>query len=351
MRRVHQFKTLLVTLAALCATGTACCAAGAVRAQTTVERVRTAGSLSCAVVATPEDWNKTDLHGTLAALDGEICRAVAVAVLGAKAKTTIKTFDSELQAEEALSKSAVDLAVGVTPEATSMWHWNIAFGPPVFYDGQTVLVRGDAPVAGIADLAGLKVCVVEGTDNEKVLLARTVARGIAISPLPFQEEGEMDDGLAVRHCDAISAYLSRLMQVKATYAKQLGRDRILGDLLTLSPIAPAYRRDDPQWSAIVDWTVYALIQAEASGVTAANVAAQLKASEDPVVQRLLGVDWAASRALGLAAKDWAAQVIAAVGNYGEIYERTVGPGSALQIPRGLNALWSNGGLMHPLPVQ
>jgi general L-amino acid transport system substrate-binding protein len=262
----------------------------------------------------------------------------------------VKAFDSELQAEEALSKGGLDLAVGVSPDATSMWHWNIAFGPPIFYDGQGFLVRGDAPVNSVADLAGLKVCVVEGTDNEKILLARTIARGIAINALPFQEEGEMDDGLAVRHCDAVSAYVSRLALLKLTYPKQLSHDRILSDLLTLSPIAPAYRRDDTQWSMIVDWTVYSLIQAEASGVTQANVGAQ-RASEDPVVQRLLGVDWATSRALGLPAKDWAAQVIAVVGNYGEIYDRTVGLNGPLKLTRGLNALWTNGGLMRPLPVQ
>src|SRR5271165_4157287 len=303
--------------------------------QITAERVRGAGRLSCGVVATPEDWNKTDLHGSLTALDAEICKAVAVAVLGPGAKLDVKAFDSELQAEEALSKAAVDLTVGVSPDATSMWHWNIAFGPPVFYDGQGFLVRGDAPVNSISDLAGLKVCVVEGTDNEKILLARTVARGIAINALPFQEEGEMDDGLAV---------------LKITYPKQLGRDRILADWLTLSPVAPAYRRDDAQWSMIVDWTIHSLIQAEASGVTKANVAAQ-RASEDPVVQRLLGTDWATSRALGLPAKDWAAQVIAAVGNYGEIYDRTVGRNGPLQLARGRNALWTDGGLMRPLPVQ
>jgi general L-amino acid transport system substrate-binding protein len=230
-----------------------------------------------------------------------------------------------------------------------MWHWNIAFGPPVFYDGQGLLVRGDAAVKTLADLAGFRVCVVEGTDNEKVLLARTIAKGITINALPFQEEGEMDDGLAVRHCDAVSAYLSRLAQLKYTYPKQLSQDQILPELLTLAPVAPAYRRDDPQWSMIVDWTVHALIQAEASGVTKDNVGAQ-RANEDPIVQRLLGIDWATSRALGLPAKDWAAQVIAAVGNYGEIYGRTVGSGSALKLPRGLNALWLNGGLMHPLPV-
>jgi general L-amino acid transport system substrate-binding protein len=316
----------------------------------TVERVRASGSLRCGVIATPEDWNKTDLHGPLAPLAIQICKAVAVAVDGSRATVNVAPFTSELEAEAQLSKGVVDLVVGVTPDATSMWHWSISFGPPVFYDGQGVLVRGDDPVATIAGLAGHKVCVVEGTDNEKVLLARTVARGIAIVPLPFQEEGEMDDGLAVRHCDAVSAYVSRLAQLRNAYPKQLADDRILAEQLTLSPVAPAYRRDDPQWGMIVDFTVHALVQAEASGVTQANVVAR-EASEDPVVQRLLGVDWATSRALGLPARDWAAQVIAAVGNYGEIYERTVGVNGTLKLPRGLNALWTDGGLMRPLPVQ
>lgn len=322
----------------------------AVPTASTVQKVRTAGALACGVVATPEDWNKTDLHGPLAPLDIEICKAVSVAVLGARARVQVHSYPTELEAEQGLSEGAVDLVVGVTPESTAMWHWNIAFGPPVFFDAQGFLVRGDAAVTSLADLAGKRVCTVEGTDNERILLARTVARGIAIIPMPFQEEGEMDDGLAVRHCDAISAHLSRLAQVKAVYPRQLARDRILPDLLTLSPVAPAYRRDDAQWSMVVDWTIHALVQAEASGVTQANVAAQ-RASEDPVVQRLLGVDWATSRALGLDARDWAANVISVVGNYGEIYERTVGAHATLAMPRGLNALWTSGGLMHPLPVQ
>ena len=316
----------------------------------TLNKVRASGALNCGVVATPEDWNKTDLHGPLAPLNMEFCKAVAVAALGEKAKVQVKPYATELEAEHGLSKAAVDLVVGVTPEATAMWHWNIAFGPPVFYDGQGFLVRHDAHVSSIADLAGMKVCVIEGTDNETILLARTVARGIAINPMPFQEEGEMDDGFVGRHCDAISAYISRLAQVKVAYPKQVGQDTILPDLLTLSPVAPAYRRDDPQWGMIVDWTIHSLIQAEASGVTQANVDTQ-RASEDPVVQRLLGVDWATSRALGLEAHDWAAKVIAVVGNYGEIYNRTVGSHGALRLPRGLNALWLSSGLIHPLPVQ
>ena len=197
-------------------------AAGAALAGGTVDRVRATGQVGCGVVANPEDWNKTDLHGQLAALDGEMCKAVAIAVLGAKARVGIRVYDSELEAEAALGKGAVDVLMGVSPEATSSWHWNISFGPPFFYDGQAVLVRGDAAAKGLAELAGLKVCVVEGTDNEKILLARTVARGIAINPLPFQEEGEMDDGLAVRHCDAVSAYVTRLAQLQADVSEAAG---------------------------------------------------------------------------------------------------------------------------------
>ncbi len=324
--------------------------AGPALAGPTLDKVQAAGQLGCGVIAEPEDYTKADLHGALAPLSAEICKAVAVAALGARAKVALKVYPVELAAEEGLHKGEVDLVVGATPDATSVWHWQIWFGPPVFYDAQGFMVRPDAHATSLAELAGKKVCFVEGTDNEKVLLARTVARGIALIPLPFQEEGEMEDGLAVGHCDAISADLSRLAQERATYPKQMGDDIVLPDLLTLHPAAPAYRQGDAQWASIVDWTIYALIQAEASGVTQANLAAQ-RGSEDPVVQRLLGVDWASSRALGLAAHDWSAQVIAVVGNYGEIYARTVGAGSALRMPRGLNALWTEGGLMHPLPVQ
>ncbi len=329
-------------------------------AEPMVAKIHHAGRLRCGVVSTPEDWNKTDLHGPLEGLDIEICRAIAVAVLGPDGKagpqgkpgTNLEAavFPDELEAEEALSKGTVDLLVGVTPDATSMWHWNIAFGPAVFYDGQGFLVRKELSASSVKDLAGHTVCVVEGTDNEKILAVRSKPPGVALHTFDFQEEGEMDDAVATRRCDAVSAYVSHLAALRRTYATQLSNDTLLPEMWSLAPVAPAYRQGDTQWGMIVDWTIYALIQAEASGVTRDNVAAQ-RSSEDPVVQRLLGGDWSASRALGLTAKDWAVQVIAAVGNYGEIYDRTVGMNGTLRLPRGVNALWTNGGLMHPLPVQ
>lgn len=315
----------------------------------TLADIRASGALRCGVVGSPEDWNKTDLHGPLVPLYTEICKAVSVAALGAKAKVDLKPYLSESDAAQGLAKRDVDVVVGVSPDATSMARFGIAFGPAVFYDGQGFLVRKDAHATSMASLAGRRVCAIEGTDNERVLTARAKALGIALTTRDWQEESEMDDALSVRRCDAVSAYLSRLANLRNSYAA-LAQDTLLPDVLTLVPAAAAYRGDDRQWAMIVDWTVYALEQAEVSGITRANVLNQAS-NEDPIAQRLLGIDWSASRALGLDAHDWAAQVIAVVGNYGEIYDRTVGMNGSLKLPRGLNALWSSGGLIHPLPVK
>ena len=313
----------------------------------TLRQIQAAGELHCGVVVAREDWNKVDLHGDLSSFNSEICKAVGIAALGTRAKIEITTFNSELEAEQGLSRSRVDLVVGVTPSASASAHWQIAFGPPVFYDGLAVLVQPELAAMSLKDLAGRKICVIDGTENDRVLQARADAGALKMRVSTWQEEGEMDDAMATHWCSAVGAYVTRLVPLRQQY-RQLVNARILPDLFTLSPVAPAYRRDDAQWGLLVDWTIYALIQAEASGVTRANVAAQ-KTNEDPVVQRLLGIDWVTSQALGLTNKDWTATVISAVGNYGEIYQRTVG--ASFQLPRGVNALWTDGGLMHALPIQ
>jgi general L-amino acid transport system substrate-binding protein len=237
--------------------------------------------------------------------------------------------------------------IGVSPSVSAAAHWQVAFGPPVFYDGLAVLVRPDVPATSLRNLAGRKICVIDGTDNDHVLEARASTLAAKLRVSTWQEEGEMDDAMATHWCDAVGAYVSRLLPLRQQY-RQLANAHILPDLLTLAPVVPAYRRDDAQWGLLVDTTIYALIQGEESGVTRANVDAQ-KASEDPVVQRLLGIDWVDSQALGLPNKDWAAMVISAVGNYGEIYQRTIG--ASYQLPRGVNALWRDGGLMHALLIK
>jgi general L-amino acid transport system substrate-binding protein len=317
--------------------------------QSTLAKVRAAGRLACGIVVVEPERNKEDRHFGLEDLDRAICRAVAVAALGSKARADFTAYDSELAAFIGVQRGAVDVVVGVTPGPTAAWAHHLRFGPPIFYDAQGVMVERGKGITSLAGLAGRLVCVIDGTETQEVLDAMLRARGIAYHQFPFQEEGEMDAALVIDYCAAVTADLSQLADKRASFHGR-GRDFvILPETLSLDPAAPAYRDGDPQWAAIVDWTVYALVQAEASGITAADVTAR-RNDADPAVQRLLGIDFAAGRALGLE-YDWAAEVIASVGNYGEIYYRTVGEGSRLRLPRGLNALWTKGGLMYPLPFR
>jgi general L-amino acid transport system substrate-binding protein len=319
------------------------------RAGGVLDAARASEKVSCGVTVEATDWNKEDLHGSLAALGGEVCKAIAVALFGDATKAHIQPYPVEQEGLEALKKGSADVIVGVTPSASSLALYGVAFGPPILFDAQGFMVHKASGIGSLADLAGRKICFIDGTENGPILFAAMKARGIGFIPFPFQEEGEMDAGLVVGRCDAVTADLSKLAQVRAEFHGMVKDFAILPEMLTLAPVTPAYRQGDAQWGAIIDWTVHALVQAEASGVTQANVAA-MRQNDDPVVQHLLGADWSAGQALGLD-REWASHVIAAVGNYAEVYARTVGEGSPLGLPRGLNALWTNGGLMRPLPVR
>jgi general L-amino acid transport system substrate-binding protein len=159
----------------------------------------------------------------------------------------------------------------------------------------------------------------------------------------------MEAAFVTRNCAAVSADVSQLASEQIAFKSIAKHFAILPDVIAKDPLAPTYRLDDPQWATIVDWTMEALIQAEESGVTQANLA-EMKQSDDPVIQRLLGVRRGYAPLIGLD-DAWAARVIEAVGNYGEIFERNLGSGSAMKLPRGANRLWTQGGLMYALPIR
>jgi general L-amino acid transport system substrate-binding protein len=159
----------------------------------------------------------------------------------------------------------------------------------------------------------------------------------------------MEAAFVTRNCAAISADVSQLAYEQIAFKGMAKYFAILPDVIAKDPLAPTYRLDDPQWATIVDWTVEALIQAEESGVTQANVA-EMKKSEDPVIRRLLGAQRGYGQFAGLD-DAWAAQVIGAVGNYGEIFARDLGSGSAMKLARGPNSLWTQGGLVYALPIR
>ena len=313
----------------------------------TLAAVQAAHALSCGTVQGVDDWNGEDIHGNLSALGAEICRAVAVAILGPEGKLTIPVFPAEPEALNALKAGAIQLAIGISPSPTTAVQYGVGFGPPVFYDSQRIMV---ARQSGISDLSGLRgqlICALDMTPPERTLRDELTARGIPYALMAHSEQGELDAAVAVRRCAADTGMETRLAQSRANFHARTSDFVFLPTHFALSPMVPAYRYGDQKFALIVDWTVSALIEAEALGITQQTIPEATKHA-DMRTEQLLGHDFASAQALGLP-HDWAAKVIAATGNYGEIFQRTTG--GPYHLDRGLNALWTEGGLMSPLPMK
>ena len=313
----------------------------------TVEAIRSSHRLACGTVQAADDWDAQDVHGDLSGLGGEICRAVAVAILGSADGLEVVNFPAEVEALAALKQGRIALAVGVSPSSATAMRFGLGFGPPVFYDSLRILV---ARQIGVHELSGLRdqlICARDLSPPERALRDELTARGIVYALATHSEQGEMDAAIAVRRCAAGAAMESRLAQSRSNFHARKSDFVFLPERLSLDPIVPAYRYGDPAFALIVEWTIGALIEAEALGITQANVGEATKRG-DMRAEQLLGHDFAVAAALGLS-HDWAAKVVAATGNYGEIFERTVG--GPYRLESGLNALWTQGGLQHPPPMQ
>lgn len=320
-------------------------------AGTTLARIKAAGSLPCGVNTEEPEYSTQDAHGNHVVLDLDICKAVAVAVLGPNAKFTVKSFRDEQDALKALKSREIALLATGSPNFMNTANSGFGFARPIFYDYQAFFVNKTMGIASPKDLAGKKVCFLGGTEIEMQLQSYMQREKIKWLPFPFQEEGEMEAALVTRNCAALTADVSQLGYERLGF-KGVAKDfEILADVIAKDPLAPTYTLEDPQWATIVNWTVEALIQAEESGVTQANVN-EIKNSnnEDMVIRRLLGLQRGYGQYVGLD-DAWAARVIEAVGNYGEMYERDLGSGSVMKLPRGANNLWTQGGLMYALPIR
>lgn len=309
--------------------------------------VQRTDKLACGVVETAEDWNGQDQHGDLSVLGIEICHAVAAAMLGDADKVDIVNFPAEPEALAAVRSGALELAVGITPSAETAMMWNVGFGPAVFYDSERFLVLEKAGLKGTDDLRDKLVCAMNNTPAERTLRDEMTARNIPYALQAHSEQGEMDASVAVARCAAGAALETRLADSRADFPAAAPKFVFLPERFGVEPIVPAWRYGDQRFGLVVTYTIDALIEAEALGITKANVESA-RGRTDMRAQRLLGSDRSVTQALGLA-PDWAVRVIAAEGNYGEIFERTMG--KRYRLERGLNALWTAGGLMHPQPMQ
>ena len=326
--------------------------ASAAQAETTdaahsLDAVKAAGRLSCGTVGAIDDWNGQDQHGDLSSLGSVICRAVAAAILGDADKVTLVNFPAEPEALAGLQAGTIQLAAGVSPSAEMAMQWGVSFGPAFFYDTQRFLVLKQAGLKDVAALKNKLICTMENSGAERTLRDEMTKRGIPYALQAHSEQGEMDESVAVARCAAGAELESKLADARADFPAAAPEFVFLPERFGVDPVVTAWRFGDQRFGLIVQYTIDALIEAEALGITQANVEAA-RGRTDMRAQRLLGGDRSTGNALGLP-PDWAVHVIAAEGNYGEIFDRTVG--KQLQLERGLNALWTEGGLMHPTPMQ
>ncbi len=321
---------------------------GAAHAGTVLDKVKAAHSLSCGVMKEEEDYSRAEDHGNRAAFDLDMCKAVAVAILGPGAQFVIKAYPDEPAGVKGIENGEVELLASASPTVRNETTAGLGFTRPTFYDGQGFLVLKSANVHSARDLAGKKICFVIESQSEVGLRTYAARQHITYIWYPFSEAGEMEAAFFTNNCAAITGDVSQLANTRAIYKARAAEFTILPDTIRKDPLAAAYRLGDPQFAAIVNWTVESLIEAEELGVTRANVES-MKKSPDAEVQELPGRPLGAGALLGLET-DWAAHVIEAVGNYGEMFERDLGAGSPLRLDRGANRLWTDGGQMYALPV-
>jgi general L-amino acid transport system substrate-binding protein len=342
---MKSLKTVVTAAAALCAL-----AASPAYAGKTVDAIKARGQVICGVNTGLAGFSSADSAGKWTGLDVDVCRAVAAAVLGDGEK--VKYVPLVAQARfTALQSGEVDLlSRNTTFTLTRDGSLGLSQTAVVYYDGQGFMVPVKNKIKSAKQLKGQTVCVQSGTTTEKNLTDFSKAAGLGIKPIVFEKLEAAEGAYFSGRCVAYTTDASGLASTRNKVAKNPAEHVILPDLISKEPLGPMVRRGDDDWTAIVKWTVYGLLEAEEYGVTQANVDEQKANSKDPIVGRLLGTTEDTGKLLGLD-KEWLARAVKTTGNYGEMFERNVGPKSALQLPRGLNNLWNKGGIQYAPPLR
>jgi general L-amino acid transport system substrate-binding protein len=312
----------------------------------TLEDVKARGHLRCGTDDGLPGFAFKYPDGRWAGLDVDTCRAVAAAVLGDADKVKYVELSTK-ERFPGIQSGAVDMFA-----RNSTWTllrdsaYELNFAAVIYYDGQGFMVRKELGLGSAEELEGATICVLLGTTTEFNLVDFFGADDVELflGDDPAELAAAYDRG----ECDAMANDRSALAGFR-TKLENPGAHVILPDILSKEPLGPIVRHGDDRWFDIVKWTIFALIQAEESGVTSQNVD-EMKTSQDPTIQRLLGVSADLGLHMGLR-DDWAFQIIKQVGNYGEIYERNLGPDTPVGLERGLNALWEDGGLMYAMPFR
>ncbi|NUM48272.1 MAG: amino acid ABC transporter substrate-binding protein [Anaerolineales bacterium] len=314
----------------------------------TLQTVMDRGMLVCGGNQAVPGFGFLNEDGSFSGFDIDYCHALAAALFGDASKVEIRPTTAQ-ERFTALQTGEIDVLIrNTTWTLTRDTELGLNFTATTFYDGQGMMVRGDSGITTMEQLDGATICVQAGTTTELNLADTFSSRNLTYTPLVFDTADEVAGAYEEGRCDGFTTDISGLVS-RRTILADPSAHIILEEVMSKEPLGPSVRHGDDQWYDIVQWVVFATMQAEELGVNSSNVDEML-ASDNPSIRFLLGVEGDMGLKLGLA-NNWAYNVIKLVGNYGEIYDRNLGPETPTYIPRGINSLWTDGGLIYAPPIR
>src|SRR6056297_2870828 len=323
--------------------------AAGVASAATLDDVKARGTLNCGVTTGLVGFAAPDANGVWEGFDVAVCRSVAAAVLGDPTAVEFVPTTGKTRFT-ALASGEVDmLARNTTWTFSRDTDLKFDFVGVNYYDGQGFIVPKDLGVSSATELDGATVCIQTGTTTELNLADYFRANGMSYEPVPIETNAEALQQYLAGACDAYTTDASGLAASRATF-EDPSAHVILPEIISKEPLGPLVRHGDNQWGDVARWTLNALVAAEELGVTSANIDELVQGTSNPEVNRLLGTEGNLGEMLGLDA-DWAVRAIKAGGNYGEIFERHIGESTPIGLARGLNAQWTEGGLMYAPPFR
>lgn len=314
----------------------------------TLAQIKKKGELQCGVSDGLPGFSNPNAKGVWEGIDVDLCHALAAGIFGDANKVKFIPLNAK-ERFTALQSGEVDvLSRNTTWTLSRDATMGLTFTSTLYYDGQGFLVNKALGVKSAKELDGASICIQAGTTTELNVADYFKANGMKFTPVVFDTSDQTVKGFESGRCDVLTSDQSQLYALKIKLAKP-GDALVLPEVISKEPLGPAVRQGDEQWSTLVKWTLFAMVSAEELGVTSKNVD-EMKASKNPDVRRLLGLEEPSGKVLGIQ-PDWGYQIVKQVGNYGEVFERTVGKGSPLGIERGVNALWNQGGFMYAPPIR
>jgi len=323
--------------------------AGTALAGPTMDTVKKNGVVTCGVSTGLAGFSLADAQGKYTGLDVDYCRQLAAAVLGDANKVKFVPLSAQ-QRFTALQSGEVDiLARNTTWTLQRDTQLGLNFAPVNFYDGQGFMVFKKLGVKSAKELNGATVCVQPGTTTELNLSDFFRANKLTFKPVVIEKLDEVENAYFSGRCDVYTTDRSGLAATRISKAPNPDDQVILPEVISKEPLAPAVRHGDDEWFDIVKWVQFAALETEEKGITSKNVDDMLK-TEDPDIKRILGVTPGMGKSIGLDEK-WVYNIVKQVGNYGEVFDRNVGKDSPMKLERGLNDLWTRGGLMYAPPIR